>query len=182
MRVVHFLRHLKVLGFERNSGLPDDLDGSLLVELLTAGLGKGRKSILLRFRMLFQQFLFKLRDVVQKPSAPLVHLVGLVLVVVPHYFSSLELFSGFVPDHYLLAGHGQAQVLLLWFLLVHLSLTSKLLQLLEPLLVFVVFFLHLVTDQTHVLTGPHRRKLVRGGGGPGQHIFLHERRPLLGCC
>ena len=77
-----------------------------------------------------------------------------------------------ISHEHLAATARQAQLRLLLLSLPQGGLLCQVLELLQALLVLLILFLHLIADQSHVLTSPYHWQLVRRGGRASQHIRL----------
>ena len=92
------------------------------------------------------------------------------------------LVTHFVSDVHVSTPHWKTEVLFLLLCFLDGGLFRELLKLFQPFFIFLVFFLNLVSDKTHILARPNDRKLVRSRSGACQNIsllnFLLLRRPL----
>ena len=71
------------------------------------------------------------------------------------------LVTDLVHHEHAAATHWQADVLLFLLLLPLCRLLRQILQLHQPLFVLFVFFLNLVTDESHILSSPNHGQLIR---------------------
>ena len=95
--------------------------------------------------------------------------VGLLEELTPHV-----LVTSFIAYEHVTASHRKAEVGLLFLGLRESGLFGHFLELLEALVVFIVLFLNLVTDKTHILTGPDNREIIRSGGCASKDVgFLN---------
>jgi len=112
---------------------------------------------------------------VQESSMLVLQIIFFCFVGLLKYFAAHKLISCLVRDIHMSASHGKAQLCLLFLCLFECSLFGELLKLLETCFIFLILFLYLVANETHILSCPDDGKGVRSRSSTGQDVGFLDR-------
>lgn len=107
---------------------------------------------------------------VQESGVLVLEIVFFCFIGLLKYFTAHKLISCLVCNIHMSTSHGKAQLRLLFLCLFECSLFGELLKLLETCLIFLILFLHLVANETHILSSPDHGKRVRSRSSTGEDV------------
>lgn len=131
--------------------------------------------------LLHCNLLFKVLDVLMEAvlllnDVLLFIFIGLLEVVIPHIVVPVLLV-----DVYLATAHWKINFLFLLQSFGNCRWSREFLKLLQPLFIFLIFFLHLVAYKTHILACPDNRQLVRSWSCPCKNVCFFEQYSWSRC-